>query len=74
MFRNSETAQRMLEREGVTAAADDAPKLIRMSPLRHSFGAHTLPTPEPDGGKAFIKGKINVLCSEICGAVAAFFY
>lgn len=56
MFRHSETAQRMLDREGVTTAADDAPKLIRMSPLRHSYGAHTLPTPEPEDGKTFIKG------------------
>lgn len=57
MFRNSETAQRMLGREGVTTASDDAPKLIRMSPLRHSYGAHTLPTPEPEDDKTFIKGK-----------------
>lgn len=60
MFRNSETAQRMLGNgEGVTTAVDDAPKLIRMSPLRHSFGAHTLPPSEPDDGKTFIKGNIK---------------
>lgn len=61
MFRNSETAQRMLDREGVTTAttatADNAPKLIRMSPLRHSFGSHTLPPPEPVDDKTFNKGK-----------------
>lgn len=57
MFRHSESAQRMLGREGVTTAADDAPKLIRMSPLRHSFGAHTLPPPQSEDSKTFVKGK-----------------
>lgn len=41
LFRHSESAHSIIGTEGVTAG-EDSPRLLRMSPLRHSIGPHTL--------------------------------
>lgn len=60
MFRQhrNETAQRMLGGKGASGVGD-APKLIRMSPLRHSCGARTLQTNESVDEKTLQKGSVK---------------
>lgn len=45
LFHQSESAQEMLGTEGVPDAEDDAARLMRISPLRHSMGAQNISTP-----------------------------